>query len=67
MHGEDVFQTTNSNGNESYSGKQNRIKPASKAVGLGSNPSTPAKLLSIFDLLALLGYINNKGVIYSEI
>ena len=38
-----IVQTTNSNGNESCSSKQNRKDSVSKAVGAGSNPATPAK------------------------
>ena len=39
---ESIVQTTNSNGNENCSGKQNRKDSVSKAVGEGSSPSSPA-------------------------
>lgn len=40
---ESIVQTTNSNGSENYSSKQNRKDSVSKTVGAGSNPATPAK------------------------
>lgn len=44
-HDKDIVQTTNSNGSENYSGKQNRRDSASTAVGEGSNPSARANSL----------------------
>ena len=49
MHGKDVLQTTNRNGSENYSGKQNRKDSVSKAVGVGSSPTAPA--ISLFHIL----------------
>jgi len=39
---EGIVQTTNRNGSENYSSKQNRKDSVSKAVGVGSSPTRPA-------------------------
>lgn len=43
MQGKDIVQTTNRNGDENHSGKQNRKDSVSITVGVGSSPTARAK------------------------